>query len=634
MKLLGLKLRNFKGAKDITILPDGKSAEIYGDNGTCKTTLYDGMCWLLFDKDSKFNSRFEIKTINLDGTQQSGLEHEVEGVFSLEGSIITLRKVYKEIWTKKRGQPLATFTGHKTEHFIDDVPVKKNEYKTRAEEIAPEEQFKLLSSPFHFASGLHWIDRRETLLNVCGDVTDAQVIKKNAALEGLPMILGERLMADHKKVVTARRQEINRELTAIPIRIDEVTRAMPDTSGIDVKALQSDIPKLEKELLAFEKQKLQLESGGGAAKKQEELDEVNRQIKKREGDFQQTQDETIRGLQQKVNSAKDQIGSNLQKSDRFMAEANTANDKAQAIEDELPKIRERWHELNGSPIDDTEEFCDKCSQVIPLKNKKEARVADLATINDFGLQQKAVAKGHRESANDFLFKVKEMEAANKALNKVISDLDKKIAEVREMKFTADAKLAMQKEALEKEIATMKTGDNSEEIAKKEKLIEETHDLLAGQKANLLKVREAAESEKRIEELKDQEKLLAKEYEKLQQEVYLMEQFTKTKVEMLEAKINKKFKLAKFKLFKQNVDGGIEDCCEVLFNGVPFSSGLNHGAQITVGCDIINTLQQHYKTSVPLFIDNREAITGPIKMDGQVISLIVSEKDKELRVHTI
>jgi len=51
----------------------------------------------------------------------------------------------------------------------------------------------------------------------------------------------------------------------------------------------------------------------------------------------------------------------------------------------------------------------------------------------------------------------------------------------------------------------------------------------------------------------------------------------------------------------------------------------------VGLDIINTLSEHYKFRAPIFIDNREAITKLIETKSQVISLIVSEKDKKLRI---
>ena len=103
--------------------------------------------------------------------------------------------------------------------------------------------------------------------------------------------------------------------------------------------------------------------------------------------------------------------------------------------------------------------------------------------------------------------------------------------------------------------------------------------------------------------------------------------------MLEEKINSKFKYARFKLFKTNINGGIEEVCETIFNGVPYSSGLNNAARINVGLDIISTLSEHYGVTAPIFVDNSEAVTKLIDINSQVISLVVSEKDKELRIET-
>lgn len=140
-----------------------------------------------------------------------------------------------------------------------------------------------------------------------------------------------------------------------------------------------------------------------------------------------------------------------------------------------------------------------------------------------------------------------------------------------------------------------------------------------------------QSETRIQELQDQEKKLAAEFEKLEHELYLTEEFIRTKVNLLEGKINSKFKYAKFKLFETQINGGLQEVCETIYEGVPYSSGLNNAAKINVGLDIINTLSKHYGVSAPIFIDNAEAVTKFIDVDAQVIRLVVSEGDKTLRV---
>ena len=103
--------------------------------------------------------------------------------------------------------------------------------------------------------------------------------------------------------------------------------------------------------------------------------------------------------------------------------------------------------------------------------------------------------------------------------------------------------------------------------------------------------------------------------------------------MLDEKINARFKHARFKLFNELVNGGVEECCETLFDGVPYSTALNNGSRINVGLDIINTLSEHYGFTAPIFIDNAEAVTELIETRGQMIRLVVSEADKKLRVET-
>ncbi|WP_205419685.1 hypothetical protein, partial [Klebsiella pneumoniae] len=70
--------------------------------------------------------------------------------------------------------------------------------------------------------------------------------------------------------------------------------------------------------------------------------------------------------------------------------------------------------------------------------------------------------------------------------------------------------------------------------------------------------------------------------------------------------------------------------ETIYEGVPYSSGLNNAAKINVGLDIINTLSEHYGFYAPIFVDNAEAVTKLIDTKSQTISLVVSEKDKQLR----
>src|SRR5690554_4980280 len=84
IKLLNLKLTNFKGIKDFELDTSGNDIKVFGDNATGKTTLFDAFVWLLFNKDSENKADFEIKTL-VDGKPIHKLNHEVEATLLVDG---------------------------------------------------------------------------------------------------------------------------------------------------------------------------------------------------------------------------------------------------------------------------------------------------------------------------------------------------------------------------------------------------------------------------------------------------------------------------------------------------------------------------------------------------------------------
>jgi len=137
-------------------------------------------------------------------------------------------------------------------------------------------------------------------------------------------------------------------------------------------------------------------------------------------------------------------------------------------------------------------------------------------------------------------------------------------------------------------------------------------------------------DKRVVELKNQERILASEFENLESDLFVIETFIRTKVSMLEEKINSKFKHATFRMFTEQINEGLTECCDTTFNGVPYNS-LNNGARINIGLDICNTLAEHFRVTLPVFLDNSEAVTEMFETSAQQIKLFVSKKDKVLRI---
>src|SRR3972149_689823 len=279
IKLVRLSLRDFQGGTT-TLDTKGKDVCIFAANAVGKTRLISAFSWLLFNKDALGRSDFEIKNLNAEGEAAHGLEHTVEAEISINGEIETFKKVYKEKWTKKRGQAEKEFGGHTVEYFVNGVPLQEKFYIQHIIDIAGDEsRFKLLTSPTTFP-GLHWQKQRTLLLEICGDISDADIIDSDTKLKPLITILGKRTLEDHRKIIMARRSEINKEIEKIPIRIDEVHRGIPDITGIDESKAKNEAQRLETALNDAKLRLQGVDTGGAIAELSKSLQVLNADLRK------------------------------------------------------------------------------------------------------------------------------------------------------------------------------------------------------------------------------------------------------------------------------------------------------------------------------------------------------------------
>jgi DNA repair exonuclease SbcCD ATPase subunit len=645
-----LVLHNFKGIRDFTMDTDDGNVRVYGDNAVGKTTLFDAFTFLLFDKDSQNKKDFQIKTLDKDGKVLHGLEHEVEGVLAVDSKQVTLRKVFSEKWTKKRGAATAEFTGHTTDYYIDGVPVKKGEYTNRVDEIVSEEAFKLLTSPKFFNEQLHWQKRREILLQVCGDVSDTEVIANNNELSKLPSILGERSIEDHRKVIASKRAEINKELEKIPVRIDEVDRSKPELPDEGERFFENSIGEMRGIIAEKEAELYRIQSGGEKSVKEKRIREIEGELLQIKNQLQADTLDKVEAKRQEVLAIKSDY-SDLQ---RKVSDIRWHIDQNAKIigdrQSEASKLRKQWHEVNIEifPLhNDTN--CPTCGQAMPEEQVQAAHEKAFANFNRHKAErlEEITAKG-KLTAKEAKHLEKENDEHRKEIEKFGNHLSSKEKELRALEVELSNLQASVKEVETdpkyinkvKESAIIQQEINQLRVSVQESIAKVREDI-AGLRSEVdaleqekVKFHQVRLAEQRIDQLKQQEKELAAEFERLEHELFMTEEFIRTKVSLLEEKINSKFKYARFKLFDQQINGGLTEVCETIFNGVPYSTGLNNAAMINVGLDIINTLSIHYGFTAPIFIDNAEAVTKFIETNGQIISLVVSEKDKLLRVDKI
>lgn len=641
IKLSELHLSNFKGVKSFTFETGGESAKVYGDNATGKTTLFDAFTWLLFDKDSQNKKDFEIKTLSKDNKAVSGVDHEVSAVLLIDGKSVELKKVYSEKWTKKRGSAKQVFSGHTTDYYVNDVPVKKKEFTEKVNDIISEDIFKLITSPSYFNEQMKWQDRLNVLMEIGGAVTDEDVIKKNSSLSKLHSILDERSLDEQKRILAEKRKKINKLLEQYPVRIDEINRSIDDVSDLKHEQLKEELKALESSLMALEEKVRSIKADAGADRKKRML--------QLEGELQQIKNEHDSQRFEVINKKKEayykakndlsQIQNDL--SNLIMKKEHLTSFLSQTDKERV-ELREEWAKKYEESFEDHQTACPTCGQALP-----EEKIQ--AAIEKFNLQKSA-------SLERIVDKGKQLGIEYDNKQNELYEVDEKIQVlILEEKFTTAAveKLKEDMEQAEASIAPITNNPTYqakiEEIEKIKSEIQSDEQETSGalQTINeqikekkqemklvlndLLCIDKAKQALKRIEELKDEERKMADEYNEVEQQTFLIEEFIRTKMNLMEERINSKFKFARFKLFEEQVNGGLTDTCETLYEGVPYSKGLNNAARINVGLDIINTLNEHYGISAPIFVDNSEAVTNLIDVNAQVISLIVSKQDKQLRV---
>ena len=643
MKLTKLELLNFKGLKAFTINFNG-DVIIRGDNATGKTTVFDSVCWLLFGKDSLDRADFEIKTLD-GGEPIHKVNHEVTGTFTLdEGGTVELKRVYREKYSSPRGGEV-TMTGHTTDYFVDGVPKKEKEYKEMVSSLVDESIFKLITNPLYFNETYSWQNRRKLLLEMCGDISDKDVIAEYSELKALTDILSGHSVDDHRKVVAAKKTSINKELDMIPVRIDEALRGKP-TIDTPRDVLIQEISLATTTLETLEADKALLVNGHAVVDTRAELRDVQRRLMARESELQMEYKKQSALKSNEYDMVVSELNNLSSKVESTKHRLDTSNRDIQRIESVIDELMHQRQQVNEDAfVMDIDEACPTCGQKLPAEQIQAAREKAETKFNlrkskqleelnqSIELKQQDIENIKKRDAG--LEPVETLEALIKAKELVKQTITDEIGQLTAPVLDDDsiyADLKAEEFMLQMKLDESNT-DHSEEIADIDKRIAATKEHRFNLETELNKYEEAKRIDTRVAELESQQAELAAEKSKLDEASYLMDEFVKAKVNMLEDVINSKFKLARFKMFNVMLNGNVEECCETTYKGVPYRS-MNNAARINVGLDIINALTSYFKVNAPVFIDNAEAVTDFVPVNSQTIKLIVDESEPQLVVKEV
>lgn len=560
-----LRLENFKCHRNLELDFGGQNVVIYGDNAAGKTSVYDALTWLLFGKDSAGNGEKNIEVKPLDA---AGAVEDHNAITSVEAVLL----VAGEPVTLRRTyrEVWSTKRGGSVETFDGHT----SEYYIDG----------VPCKKNAFDSRIREIVPEDTfrlLTSVSYFAQELHWQKRRAVLFDIAGALTDReIMATDERFTGLSQtlenlslDDYRRKLVAEKKKFTGAKTDIPARISECQKTID-DLQNIDYEGIKEQIRALELEA-----------DQVAAQINSIGTDEGARLRAELAQLEQRITWDKAQL--------------QAAERSAATCEKNIEESRARWISVNQEVF--TGGSCPTCGQSLPAH------------------QLKAATEAFESRKRSRLQEIERTAASRKDA--------KEQAQSRAAQLTAEIQQAEERAAtFRNSLSVADTGsDNSRQknrVAELRREISEKWEIV-GKRAALDRARQ------RIAELQQDARNAAECLESIEAMLYMVDEFTRYKTKFVEDSINGQFRAARFRLFREQANGGIEERCDVVYDGVPYM-GLNNGAKINVGIDIINTLSRHYGVAVPLFVDNAESVTNLEYAATQVIRLVVSESDKKLR----
>ena len=637
-KIKSLHLENFKGVKKPTdYIFDGKNASIRGANATGKTTIADSLWWLLFNKDSAGNEKFSIRPLDSDGKQIDNVEICVSAVLDIDGNEMELKKVQKQKWVKQRSSSVTTLQGNVNSYEVDGYPKSEKEYRECVAGISEEELFKILTNPFYLPS-LKWNEQRSRIIVLADDIPDVEVARQNERFaELLPDLEKAKSTDDIKKKYQKALNEWKKKQAELPVRIDEAEKQKVDIDVAELELLKNSLNqkiaenKAKQEDISKEFEEQQ-KASDGILELKFELNDLQRKANE-ENNFKR------RKIQEKIDHEKYMVSPLERNIAEIEQEISLLEKRIEHQTKRLNEMRNKYKEVQNLEFDESSLVCPYCGNEYREDKKEEKRTnfknkksEDLSVITAEGNAAKDSIEVEKAKTKELKEELSEYKRKLDVLYKTIADLKKQLSELPDSVDISDRPEVqeIQRQIAEKE-AAMNKGNSAEEIRQQLKdKAEELQKQMDVVKEQFVLVKISNEADDRIAELQAEQREVAQKVADQEKMLYLLEEFIRFKMDRVSNTINQKLDGICVKLFEIQINGGVKECCELTYDGVPYGS-LNNGHRIVAGLKIIKALQDFYGIYAPVFIDNAESINdfNLPEMDCQIILLKVTE-DKELK----
>lgn len=652
MMIKSLALTNFKSIKELAVNFSPDVTNIYGANGSGKTTIVDAVNFLLYQKDSNGKSDTSMRPYGADGELIHDIDTVVKGVFSDADGDFTLEVVYKEKWTKVSGSTERKLTGNTTEYYIDGVPKKQADYKAFVAENFKEPWFSLTSNPNTFPN-LKWQEQRKLLMELFGQGVDEEALLARPEFASIAADVKKYGPADLKAKLLKEKKGFAKEVMELPARIDERRKCL--SSIDDAAKVEADarivLMKYEQPLEELQQKKAAILTGvqrsaleGKIAVLESKLEAIRNvrrdQLAKIKEPFLQKAAE----IKAKSQGKEEQI-SILRK--QVLNYERSINSR----KEDLEKLGDTWESVDSEVFSDTE--CPCCHRPYTeemlqpmLEQFNQSKSERLEEINQKGLAIKSQLDSDVAARAELLAEINKL-----SIDSSEADAAELAENNKKMQAAVD-KLAPLEEFVHPE-SHEKFWDLSEglklrkheyeecrldvniQLQKVEKQITEASAPVEKAREALARLKLDCETREAIAQLEDKKQTAMLMQGEAEAKLAALDLYISSKMQALSDNINKAFAKVNFKLFEHNISNeGIVETCELTMHGVPYRQ-LSNAEKCKAGMDVIDAISSRLNICNPVFIDNRESITS-IETFGeyQLINLFVSSEDKALRIERV
>lgn len=456
-----------------------------------------------------------------------------------------------------------------------------------------------------------------------------------------------------KKIAINGRKEINRKLEIIPERIDELMHSIPELPDKEEINLELNNSKIKINELQT-KRSLLTDDNGFKVSLDKQVAVIKNRIEEYRAAYHQKNNNSNEETYKKINELSKQRSDLYLLKNQLDVDINSHKMQIKQLTDERNNLideymrvaQKKWEEK----WDEQSTICPTCGQTLPKERIEEKQKEFFERRDAFNKEISMRKEQINKDGQHCSFKViKQLEEKLKTLkdksietNNEIIEIDKNIESARKditiVKPFEETPIYI---SLVNQIKKLEDDKNdsiskaTEQIVGIDKDIQVLQEKINMAEHSLLEFDAVEKTKKRIKELEDERRMNAKKLENLERGLFLCEKFIRAKADMITESINKNFSLIQFRLFKEQINGGIKEICEPVIqnmNGqwVEYKS-VNTASKMNADLEIIDVLSKHYNVNLPVIVDRAESITNIKQISSQIIRLVVSAEDKSLRV---